>query len=372
MESAPAAGELRALELEDTHFRLAIEAAPTGMLMIDEAGTILLVNAQIERLFGYTRAELVGGHIDMLIPDSSRASHPEFRERYFADPQTRPMGAGRELFARRKDGREVPVEIGLNPMTTESGRYVLSSVVDITERKRAEREREALLRQLRGLNADLEVRVAARTAELSGALAERDILIREIHHRVKNNLQVISSLIRMQMRSLADQGARAALDECQSRVSAIALIHEKLYQSDDYALVPFSGYAESLAMGVVHLSASGHAVTLRIDVDEVLLPMDRAIPCGLILNELIVNAMRHAFPDGRSGELAVELRRVDAARARLTVSDDGVGLPESFRVADAASLGLQLVTALVEQLDAALEVATGPGATFSILFATGA
>lgn len=154
-DPAVGVGDLHSLELEDAQFRLAIEAAPTGMSMIDERGQILLVNAQAERLFGYSRAELIGQQMDVLVPDHSRARHPGFRERFFDDPRARPMGAGRDLFGRRRDGTEVPVEIGLNPLITEHGRYVLSSIVDITERKRAEREREELLGQLRGLNGRL-------------------------------------------------------------------------------------------------------------------------------------------------------------------------------------------------------------------------
>ena len=148
-------------------FRLAIEAAPTGMILVDERGHIVLVNAQVERIFGYPREEVVGQPIEMLVPERFRARHPGFRGDFHGDPKSRPMGAGRDLFGLRRDGTEVPIEIGLNPLQDPGGRFVLSSVVDITERKRAEREREGLLGQLRTLNAELEQRVEARTAELS-------------------------------------------------------------------------------------------------------------------------------------------------------------------------------------------------------------
>src|SRR5579863_3135369 len=118
-------------------FRLALEAAPTGMLMMDETGTIVLVNAQIEALFGYGRDELLGKRLEMLVPERFRAHHPELRKTFFGDPKTRVMGAGRELYGLRKDGTEVPIEIGLNPLQTPEGRFVLSSIADITERKRA-------------------------------------------------------------------------------------------------------------------------------------------------------------------------------------------------------------------------------------------
>lgn len=118
-------------------FRLAIEAAPTGMLMMDESGSMVLVNAQVEKLFGYPRAELLDQKIEMLVPARLRARHPQFRSEFFGAPQARAMGAGRDLYGLRKDGTEIPIEIGLNPLQTSEGNFVLSSVVDITERKRS-------------------------------------------------------------------------------------------------------------------------------------------------------------------------------------------------------------------------------------------
>jgi PAS domain S-box-containing protein len=350
-------------------FELAIEAAPTGMLMVDRSGRIVLVNAQIEKLFGYARAELIGAPLELLVPERFRGRHPQFRTEFFAAPQTRPMGGGRNLFGRRKDGTELPVEIGLNPLETSAGHFILGSVVDITERKRAERERDELLAQLRALNLDLEERVRARTAELSGTLRERDVLLQEVHHRVKNNLQVISSLISMQGRKLPAGPSRDALEECQTRVQAIALIHEKLYQSRDYSRVPFSDYVRSLAANVFYATGTAPGdVALDLAIDDVALAVDKAIPCGLILNELITNALKHAFPGGRRGRVRVELRALDDRQLVLSVADDGAGMPPGFEVAGATSLGLQIIATLVEQLDAKLEIVGGDGTTFRVTF----
>jgi PAS domain S-box-containing protein len=339
-------------------FRLALEAAPTGMLMMNEAGTIVLVNAQIEALFGYPRDELLGQRLEMLVPARFRARHPDLRKMFFGDPKTRVMGAGRELYGLRKDGTEVPIEIGLNPLQTPEGHFVLSSIADITERKRAQAG-------LHALNAELEQRVRVRTSELK----ERESLLQEIHHRVKNNLQVISSLINMQIRGLEDESSRGALRECQSRVVTMAQIHEMLYQSADYARVPFAKYARDLTARV--LSASGISrgtVALHFDLEEVSLPVEQAIPCGLILNELVANSLKHAFPNAANGTIRVELRHTPNHSVLLSVSDNGIGISPALNLETLSSLGVQLVMTLVEQLEGHLEIIRLPGSTFRITF----
>jgi two-component sensor histidine kinase len=212
--------------------------------------------------------------------------------------------------------------------------------------------------------------VDQRTAQLRDALKEKETLLQEIHHRVKNNLQVVSSLINIQQRKLGPGAPRQALQECQTRVQAIAMVHDKLYQSRDYSSVPFSQYAKDRAANVFHAAGvSSEAVKLEVEVEEVALGVDKAIPCGLILNELVTNALKHAFPEERPGTVRVEMGRTAAGRVRLAVSDDGVGLPAGLDIRHSDTLGLQLVCTLAEQLAARLEVdRSGAGTLFEVVF----
>ena len=335
-------------------FGLALEAAPTGMMLVDEVGRIVLINTHVEALFGYDRRDLVGRGMELLVPAGVGGA----------------TGHAREATGQHRDGRALPLEVAHNPLDTPDGHFVLTSITDLGERKRAEREREELLGQLQQLNADLETRVDVRTRELTAMLKEREALLQEVHHRVKNNLQVVSSLINMQVRKLPAGAAlsRDALRECQRRVEAIALIHEQLYRSRNYGRIPFSEYVRSLAGNVFEATGvSPELVTLELAIDDVALAVDLAIPCGLVINELITNALKHGFPDGRRGRVRVELgRRADGFV--LAVADDGVGLPEGFTLATASSMGLSLVQTLAEQLHARVDVALQPGARVQLAF----
>lgn len=317
----------------DELFRLALEAASTGMLLTDRAGAIVLVNAQIENLFGYRRSELMAMTLEQLMPERYRHRHLQNREDFFNDPQVRLMGHGRDLFGLHRNGSEIPLEIGLTPITASEGTFVLASIVDITERRHAVES----LRQ--------------RTSDLTASLRERDLLLQEVHHRVKNNLQLITSLINMQGRKLPSGESRQALAECKKRVEAIGLIHETLYQARSYAEVPFSGYVRHLAANLVH-AADGGDIQLQCECDPLVLPVAKAISCGLMLNELISNALRSVHGPG---ELRVALRLLADGRAQLSVAVVGSAADES---ADTDSLGSQLVTMLAEQLRGTLQ--TGP------------
>jgi PAS domain S-box-containing protein len=338
-------GAAVAVATDSDRFQLALEAAPTGMIVVDREGKIVFANSHIERLFQYSSGELIGSAIEKLVPERYRSKHPDYRHSFFGDSRARPMGAGRDLFGLRKDNTEVPVEIGLNPLVTPNGEFfVVSSVVDITERKRLE-------------------------AALRTQLRERNVLLQEVHHRVKNNLQVISSLINLQMGSIGDGAAVEALQECSNRVQAIGLIHEQLYQAQDFTNVAFSDYARSLVDAVFRTAGvNADTVALSTEIEPVAVAVDRAIPLGLILSELITNSLKHAFPDGARGNLWVRLSAEGDGRLQLVVRDDGIGLPADFDPRRCQSLGMHLIHTLAEQIAAEFVVGNAGGAEFTLRF----
>lgn len=328
----------------EERFRRVVEFAPNAMVMVSLSGHIEMVNAQAERMFGYTREEMLGQSMEMLVPARFRSEHPELRASFFADPHSRPMGAGRDLFALRKDGSEFPVEIGLNPIETEDGVMVLSAIVDISDRKQKEER-------------------------IKEALKEKDVLLGEIHHRVKNNLQIVHSLLDLQSNRLDDPTALQMLMDSQNRIQSMALIHQTLYLSKDFARVDFASFLNSLAPTLLaSYGVDSTRVGLSIRTEEVLLPINMAIPCGLIVNELISNALKHAFPDPRTGKISVELSMSEENEVVLVVSDDGIGISDAFDIVKAETLGLRLVGLLTQQVHGNLSIRRANPTEFVLRF----
>jgi PAS domain S-box-containing protein len=636
----------------EARLRLLVEAAPVGMLMVGDDGRITLANPRVAEMFRYSREELVGQPVEVLVPPGARESHTREREGFFRSPRPREMGKGRDLFGVRKDGGEFPIEVGLNPIRQDDGLFVLASVFDISARKEAERllqEGEARFRQLadampqivwaarpdgyidyynerwydftgfprsefgqqswqpilhpddvqrcvetyfgcvregrpyqieyrfrdrrtgsyrwhlgralpvrdaagqvvrwfgtctdiddqkqaeeslRRANAETEERVRLRTAELTAAndrlrqevaqrrhaeaglaavsarleavlnaateisiiatdpgglitvfnagaeqllgftagemigrqtptmihcpdevaahgrqlsrqlgtpvagfealvararrggheerewtyvrkdgtrltvslvvtaqrdgegrvtgflgvardvterkrseqqilasLQEKEVLLKEIHHRVKNNLQIVSTLLALQADQTDDLPSVEMFRESRGRVRSMALIHERLYRSDNLAQVDMGEYIERLAEDLYQScrSACG-GVDFAVAAEVALLPIDVAIPCGLLLNELLTNCLKHGFPAGRDGTVTVGLRRGGDGACVLTVRDDGIGFPEGIDFRNTTSFGLQLVNMLVQQLGGEVELRRGGGTCFTVTF----
>ena len=205
--------------------------------------------------------------------------------------------------------------------------------------------------------------------QIKNSLKEKELLLKEIHNRVKNNLQVISSLLNLQAGYIKDEQARARFKESRDRLKAMALIHEKLYQSPDLTSIDFGGYIRNLA---VHLFRShqvnAHAIALHLDVESINLDIDRAMPCGLIINELVANSLQYAFPEGARGEIQLAFHEDAQRQITLQVGDTGAGLPETLDFRQAESLGFQLINSLVDQLQGTITLARHGGTKFTITF----
>jgi two-component sensor histidine kinase len=204
--------------------------------------------------------------------------------------------------------------------------------------------------------------------QLRASLREKEILLKEIHHRVKNNLQVIASLLSLQSEYLEESKPLAMLEDMKNRVRSIAAIHEMLYGSADLSRIDFAGYLNSIAKDLMSLyPPSSGRIRADIDSDPIHLDITQAVPCGLIVNELLTNSFKHAFPENRSGVIQIVFRSVDGA-CKLEISDDGVGLPENLDPGTSGSMGMQLVTLLVQQLKGEFEIDQSSGTRFTILF----
>jgi len=207
-------------------------------------------------------------------------------------------------------------------------------------------------------------------AALRESLAEKEVLLKEIHHRVKNNMQVISSLLKMQATYVKDEQDRLMFKESEERIRSMALVYNKLYQSADLASIRLQSYVEELVTHLMHsYNLSPARVETRLMVEDIGLPLDLAIPCGLIINELITNALKHAFPDGRHGRIDVRIQTAGGDQLELAVSDDGIGLPAGFNAATSPTLGMELVQTLVKhQLGGRVELEGGVGTRVKVIF----
>ncbi len=331
-----------ALRQSEERFRSLVEHSADAIALLDPAGTIRYTTPAGMRILGYPVEELPGRNIDELIhPDDLPATQDMFR-RLLARP-----GASltAEVRIRHKNGSWRWIEeVRTNLLAEPSVQAIVVNYRDITEHKQAEEQLQKLL-------------------------YEKEVLLREIHHRVKNNLTVISSLLALQVGTNSDPEVNALLKDSQQRIRSMALIHEQLYRSHDLGRIDFATYVRELTAHVARsYQVQTEGVTLAMTLEEVWLNLDTAIPCGLILQELLSNCFKHAFPEGRAGEIMIALHTDPQGMYRLRVSDTGVGLPEGLNLRDAKSLGLQLVCILTEQLDGTIALDGKHGTTFTLTF----
>ncbi|VVB89823.1 Methyl sulfide methyltransferase-associated sensor [uncultured archaeon] len=332
---------IEALRESEDRYRRLVDFSPFG-IAIHSDGKIEYANLEAMKILGAASLEALFGRPLLQI------IHPEYHE--IVKERVRKLEQGEiaplieEKFV-RLDGTPVDVEITAIPFIFRGKQAVYGVFQEITERKRAEEQ-------------------------IRSSLREKEVLLREIHHRVKNNMQLISSLLRLQSRYAGEEKYREMLMECQNRIVSMALIHEKLYRSRDMTKIDLKDYIRDL---INNLSQSHGAAESRVDVstdvEDISLGIDLATPCGLIINELVNNSLKHAFPDRREGKITVTFKRADEKMFELRVSDNGIGIPEGLDFRKTESLGLRLVTILVEdQLEGEISLDRSKGTEFRIKF----
>ncbi len=331
---ARATEQLRASERRNEAF---LDAVPDAIFRVTRDGTILDARSPRRLPLLETANNLVGKDAETILPFYSFLS-PELFDKSIAATEAALATGTPQMLAFHVDaesGRRHYEERFVASGEDE----VIVLVREVTDQKSAEESRR------------------------------REVLLKEIHHRVKNNLQVISSLLSLQAGASGDPRTRALLQESRNRVHSMALIHEKLYQSTDERGVSFSAYVRDLVVHLRHsYEGNSQTVAIELDIDDIALDMDVLVPCGLIINELLSNALKYAFPNGRKGTLHVRLHRAKPDSLALSISDDGVGLPEGLDIRAPATLGLRIVNSLVAQLKGTLTQGPAPGASFTVTF----
>jgi PAS domain S-box-containing protein len=331
----------RALEEANTRIRGLIQAIPDIVYFKDASLRNIVVNKAFEDAFGLSEAAIAGKTDEEILPPDLAAACRRSDELVLTSGK--PFRFEETMTDR--NGRDVVFETIKSVYRDGAGRALglVGVSRDVTERRRME-------------------------AALKFALEEKEVLLKEVHHRVKNNMQVISSLLNLQARYLQDPEAIEVFADSQRRVRSMALIHEKLYQSDNLARIDFGNYIRQLTASLVasQMKRPGQ-VEVRTEIEDIEFDLKTSIPLGLIINELVSNSLKHAFPDDRTGAITIALRRTNDGFL-LTLRDTGVGIPGETEIHHSKSMGFQLVSLLAHQLDGRFELSPAPGAELRVFF----
>lgn len=330
----------QALKLSEQKFRSIFDHSPIGITILLD-GQVVKANKSFVSMFGYNEpSEIENSAMSILLQNKSLE---DFNLQNAEGDAEKPGNKIYELTGMKKSGEAFPVSAGFARLHLSEGSAVVAMVSDRTELKKQEEE-------------------------VRNSLKEKETLLREIHHRVKNNLQIISSLLNLQMQFIEDEKLRVLFNDSCSRVRSMSLIHEKLYQTKSLSKIDMKDYILDLSrfLRSAYLRESQN-IEIRADLGEVSLPVDMAVPCGLIINELVSNSLKYAFKGLEGGFIDILLQK-DDEKIKITISDNGVGLPDSVNLENSTTLGLQLVSGLTEQVNGTIDILREEGTKFILTF----
>ncbi|MBT3756087.1 MAG: PAS domain S-box protein, partial [Candidatus Cloacimonetes bacterium] len=330
----------RILESEGK-YKYLVEAIEEGLIIADESENFTFTNKAARDILGYSEDETTKMNFKKLV-----SANDFKRLQIETDKRIKGQSSKYELQIKRKDGMKRLLSITASPLFNEDD-YTgsIGIFVDITEIREAEKKIKSQLR-------------------------EKEVMLQEIYHRVKNNLQIISSMLKLQASYVDDEYAIQLFRNCQHRVKSMSLVHEKLYRSDNLSRICFKDYTESLIKNLfASLNISGNRINYELDINDINLNISTAIPCGLIINELITNALKYGFPDDKQGLIKISMNKLDNGKLNLTVWNNGIDLPKDFDMTDLSSFGMRLVDILTLQLEAELIIERNEGVAFSLIFA---
>jgi len=335
--------EKRIHEAEE-RYRNLFNNANDAILTTDLEYRITSWNLGAEKIFGWTANDVIGMKLSTLLFVPALVAE---EEEIIRNAMLSKAVPGIETVLMQKNKTSINVSMTLSPLRDQNQNVIgMSGIIrDITERKSAEEQ-------------------------IKASLKEKEILLREIHHRVKNNMQIISSLLKLQAVYSKEKKYVDIYKESQNRITAMSLIHEKLYQSRDFTKIDLKGYIRDLVTGLVQsYEVNPGRITLNINVEDIPLSINTAIPCGLLINELVSNSLKYAFPEGKPGEIKISLRSIDENKLELIVSDNGVGIPANVDFKKSESWGWRLIMLLAEnQLHGDINLNRNKGTEFQIRF----
>ncbi len=368
-----------ALRESENRYRTMTEQSLAGVQIIKD-GRLIFVNEGWTEITGYARRDIE----NWTDRDFLRIIHPEDQQFFMENLQhcQAPDCCLRKPYDCRfiaQSGETKWVALHVRHVNFADGDAVMAIIVDITHRKLAEQALAAANQrlqsreeQLRAINKELSAanaQLKASERDLMSANRDKEILLKEIHHRVKNNLQVVSSLLKLQVAHVEDEKARHLLRECQNRIKSIAIVHEKLYQAPNLAEVNVGEYIQSLAKHLFRaFLVDPESITVKIEAGDVALGIDKAIPCSLLINELVSNSLKYAFARSNTGEISIKLQAGPGAKYVLEVADSGCGFPADVDFRNTTTLGMQLVMTFVEQLNGTIILDKSCGTRFIISF----